>query len=61
MAGGIVLLDYALKSRLDLNVRYAYWQSMTRRHLGGLGLTYQCRPGLFLRVADSYEFGENQR
>jgi hypothetical protein len=58
VGGGNALVDYALTSRLEVNAQYAYWQSTTNRHLAGLGLTYQLRRGVFLRVADTYESGE---
>jgi hypothetical protein len=58
VGGGNALADYALTSRLELNAQYAYWQNGADRQRTGLGLTYQLRRGLFLRIADVYEFGE---
>lgn len=59
--GGIVLADYALLPKLDLNARYAYWHRDGDNQSVGLGLSYNVWRGLFLRVADNYEFGEREK
>lgn len=60
VGGGIVLADYALTPRLELNTRYATWSKDGDRHFLGLGLTYQLRPGLYLRLADNQEFSREK-
>ena len=59
--GGVVLADYALLPKLDLNTRYAYWQRDGDSQSVGLGLSYNIWRGLFLRVADNYEFGKREK
>lgn len=58
MNAAVVLADYAITSKLELNSRYADWPMAGRSHQPGIGLTYQLRSGLFVRAADSYQFGE---
>ena len=59
--GGVVLADYALLPKLDLNTRYAYWHRDGDSQSVGLGLSYNVWRGLFLRVADNYEFGKREK
>lgn len=59
--GGVVLADYALLPKLDLNTRYAYWHRDGDSQSVGLGLSYNVWRGLFLRVADNYEFGKREQ
>jgi len=59
--GGVVLADYALLPKLDLNTRYAYWHRDGDSQSIGLGLSYNVWRGLFLRVADNYEFGKREK
>lgn len=59
--GGVVLADYALLPKLDLNTRYAYWHRDGDNQSVGLGLSYNVWRGLFLRVADNYEFGQREK
>ena len=59
--GGVVLTDYALLPNLDLNTRYAYWHRDGDSQSVGLGLSYSVWRGLFLRVADNYEFGNREK
>ena len=59
VGGGVVLGDYALTPRLEVNSRYAYW-SETVGHIAGGGLTYQIRTGTLLRVADEYHFNQDR-
>lgn len=56
--GGVILADYALLPKLELNSRYAYWHRDGDSQSIGLGLSYNIWRGLFLRVADNYEFGK---
>jgi len=53
--GGVFLGDYALNPKLDLNTRYAFWNTHDAGHGAGLGLTYQIRQGLFFRTAGTYQ------
>lgn len=55
VGGGLLLGDYALTPKLELNTRYAYWSAVDAGHAAGLGLTYQLRPGLLLRTAGTYQ------
>lgn len=57
VGGGVMLGDYALTPRLELNTRYAYWNEEAG-HLAGVGLTFQIRTGTLLRVADQYHFNQ---
>ena len=59
--GGVVLADYALLPRLELNTRYAYWHRDGDNQALGLGVSYNVWRGLFLRVADNYQFGEQEK
>ncbi len=59
--GGVVLADYALLPKLDLNTRYAWWHRDGDSQSIGLGLSYNVWRGLFLRIADSYEFGRREK
>lgn len=59
--GGVVLADYALLPKLDLNTRYAYWHRDGDSQSIGLGVSYNVWRGLFLRVADNYEFGKREK
>ena len=61
IAGGILLADYALTSRLEINSRYALWHSDETSQFAGIGLSYQIRPWLWFRLADEYEFGDDYR
>jgi len=58
VGGGIVLADYALRPRLELNTRAAYWREESEPYAVGIGLTYRPWSRLYLRVADSQVFGE---
>lgn len=53
VGGGVFLGDYALTPKLELNTRYAYWSEALAGHELGLGLTYQLRHGLVVRVGDA--------
>lgn len=59
VAGGVVLADYALTPTVELNTRYAHWNRLNEPHAASLGVTYQIRPGLFLRGANTYRIGED--
>ncbi len=59
VGGGLVLADYALTPSVEVNTRYAYWNQQDEPHAVGVGVTYQVRPGLFLRGADTYRFGKD--
>ena len=59
--GGIVLADYALAGKLEVNGRAAYWSEAGGPQALGLGVTYRPWSRLYLRVADSYDFGERRR
>ena len=61
VVGGVALADYALTPTVELNTRYAYWNDQDPPHAASVGVTYQVRPGLFLRGADTYRFGEGHR
>lgn len=54
VGGGVALADYALTPRLEINTRYASWSTLEGHHSVGAGLTYQLRPGLYLRGGDQY-------
>lgn len=61
VGGGIVLAEYSLTSKLDLNLRYAWWHHDGDRRFAGLGLSYLFRPGLYARLGDNYEFGKEEK
>ena len=58
VGGAIVLADYALRPKLELNTRAAYWREEREPYAAGIGLTYRPWSRLYLRVADSQAFGE---
>lgn len=58
VGGGVILADYALTDKLELNSRLALWHKEADRYFAGLGLTYRIWRGLLVRVADNYEFGK---
>jgi len=60
VGGGVLLGDYALTPKLELNTRYAYWNTQNTGHEPGLGLTYRLRQGLFLRTAGTYQSGRDE-
>ncbi|MDE2026985.1 MAG: hypothetical protein KGJ11_00410 [Candidatus Omnitrophica bacterium] len=59
--GGLLKADYALTSKLELNLKYAYWQREGSRNFGGAGISYQLFQGVFLRIADEYEWGKEDK
>lgn len=59
--GGVVLADYALLPKLDLNTRYAFWHRDGNNQSVGVGLSYNIWQGLYLRVADNYQFGRQEK
>lgn len=61
VGGGLLLADYALAPRLELNLKVAHWQEQDGRNFLGAGLTYQVVQGVFVRVADTYQFGQEER
>lgn len=58
VGGFLVKADYALSPGLELNLKYAYWQREGERHFAGAGISYELYKGLFLRMADEYQFGK---
>lgn len=58
VGGGILKADYALTPVLELNLKYTYWQRNGERNFAGAGITYALYKGLFLRIADEYQFGK---
>ncbi|MDA8423150.1 MAG: hypothetical protein M0Z89_07425 [Nitrospiraceae bacterium] len=58
VGGGLLKADYALTPKLELNFKYAYWQREGGRNFIGAGFSYELTKGLFLRIADEYEFGK---
>lgn len=61
VGGGIVKADYALTPKLELNLKYAYWQRGGERNFSGAGFSYQLSKGLFLRIADEYQWGKEDK
>ena len=55
VGGGVFLGDYALTPKLELNTRYAYWNTGAGGHEPGLGFTFQIHQGLFFRSAGTYQ------
>ena len=55
VGGGILLADYAITPNVEVNARAAGWSSHGNVWSGGLGVTYQARPGLYLRAAKTYQ------
>lgn len=58
VGGGLVKADYALAPKLELNLKYAHWQREGGRNFIGAGFSYEVYKGLFLRIADEYQFGK---
>ena len=54
--GGLVLADYALTPKMEVNSRVASWHGDSDSQSLGLGITYQIRQGLYIRLADTYDF-----
>lgn len=61
VGGGIVKADYAFTPKLELNLKYAYWQRDGSRNFSGAGFSYELFKGLFLRIADEYEWGKEDK
>lgn len=61
VCGGVLLADYTILQKLELNSRFAYWHRDGDNQSVGLGLSYNVWRGLFLRVADNYEFGKREK
>ena len=55
VGGGVFLGDYALTPKLELNTRYAYWDTQNVGHGAGAGFSYQLHQGLFFRSAGTYQ------
>jgi len=55
VGGGFVLADYAMSRDLEVNARAASWSRRGNVWSGGLGVTYQIRPGLYFRAAETYQ------
>lgn len=53
--GGVLLADYAIAPKLELNFRYAIWRPLFTNQTVGAGLTYEVGHGFFVRIADNYE------
>lgn len=58
VGGGLLKADYALTPKLELNLKYAHWQREGGRNFLGAGFSYEVYKGLFLRIADEYQFGK---
>lgn len=58
VGGILVKADYALNPELEVNMKYAYWQRDGERNFAGAGVSYELYKGLFLRMADEYQFGK---
>jgi hypothetical protein len=58
VGGGLLKTDYALTPKLELNLKYAHWQRSGGRNFIGAGFSYELLKGLFLRIADEYQFGK---
>ena len=58
--GGVLLGDYALTERLELNTRAAFRHGAHDRTFVGAGLSYRLADGLFVRIADEIEFGKHE-
>ncbi len=58
--GGVLLADYALMPKLEVNTRYAMWDENGLQQSAGLGLTARVLPWCYLRIADEYEFEEDE-
>jgi hypothetical protein len=61
VGGVLVKADYALTPKLELNLKTAYWQREGKRNFTGAGFSYEMVKGLFLRIADEYEFWKEDR
>lgn len=61
VGGALLKADYALTSKLELNLKTAYWQREGKRNFAGAGFSYELVKGLFLRIADEYEFGKEDK
>lgn len=59
--GAVALVDYALTPKAELNSRVASWHGDSDSQSVGLGITYQIRQGLYIRLADMYNFGRNSK
>ncbi len=55
------MAGYGLTPRLEFNLKTGHWQERGGRNFLGAGLTYQVTQGLFVRVADTYQFGQEER
>lgn len=69
--GGLLKADYALTPKLETNLKYAHWQREAPTKVGlplhgssrnfiGVGFSYELYKGLFIRVADEYQFGKEK-
>jgi hypothetical protein len=58
VGGGLLKTDYALTSKIELNLKYAHWQRSGGRNFAGAGFSYELSKGLFLRIADEHQFGK---
>lgn len=58
VGGFLAKADYAVTPDLEINLKYAYWQREGERNFAGVGISYELYKGLFLRMADEYQFGK---
>ena len=61
VGGGLILAGYALIPKLEVNLKYAHWRKDGNRSFTGAGFTFSMGSGLFLRLADEYQFGKENK
>lgn len=61
VGGGVILADYAITPKLELNLKYARWQRKGGRNFAGVGISYELYKGLFLKIANEYQFGKEDK
>lgn len=61
VGGGLLRADYSLSSKLELNMKVAYWHRRESRNFIAAGFSYELYKGLFLRIADEYQFGKEDQ
>lgn len=61
VGGALLKADYALTPKLELNLKTAYWQREGKRNFAGVGFSYEMAKGLFLRIANEYQFGKEDK
>lgn len=61
VGGGVLLVDYVLSPKWETNFKISHWQQNGPKNFVAAGVSYNVYQRLFLRMANEYEFGKEER